>query len=264
VSREEHGGRVDEFDPDTGRALKRGVASRGRDFAARFPGGAVLRFFDAHASRRRGSGLRGAAAGRCGDRATGRRRGRIWCCRADRGLVRNDDLRARQRLRGEVAGGYRRSREEGPGARDHRDAGTRCRACSARAQLKASQAQVEARKAEAEFSKTTNERWRDSPKGVVSEQERESKKADYESSEARLYAANAQVALDNRKVDQYSALTEFKQVRAPFDGTITERKIDIGNLVTAGSASTTTPCIAWRRPIRCASSSTCRRAPPEN
>jgi multidrug efflux pump subunit AcrA (membrane-fusion protein) len=47
---------------------------------------------------------------------------------------------------------------------------------AARAQLKASEAQVVARKAEAEFSKTTNERWRDSPKGVVSEQERESKK----------------------------------------------------------------------------------------
>jgi multidrug efflux pump subunit AcrA (membrane-fusion protein) len=39
---------------------------------------------------------------------------------------------------------------------------------AARAQLRSSQAQVGARKAEAEFSKTTNERWRDSPKGVVS------------------------------------------------------------------------------------------------
>jgi RND family efflux transporter MFP subunit len=123
---------------------------------------------------------------------------------------------------------------------------------AARAQLKASQAQVEARKAEAEFSKTTNERWRDSPKGVVSDQERDSKKADYESSEARLYAANAQVNLDKSKVDQYSALTEFKQVRAPFDGTITERKIDIGNLVTAGSGSTTTPLyrMAQTDPLR--------------
>ena len=80
---------------------------------------------------------------------------------------------------------------------------------------KASEAQVAAREAEAEFAKTTNERWRDSPKGVVSEQERDSKKADYESAEARLYAANAQVALDKSKVDQYSALTEFKQVIAP-------------------------------------------------
>jgi RND family efflux transporter MFP subunit len=112
---------------------------------------------------------------------------------------------------------------------------------AAKAALKASQAQVAAREAEAEFSKTTNERWKDAPKGVVSEQERESKKADYHGSEARLYAANAQVALDKSRVDQYSALTEFKRVIAPFDGTITERKIDIGNLVTAGSGSTTTP-----------------------
>ena len=111
---------------------------------------------------------------------------------------------------------------------------------AAKAQLQASQAQVGARKAEAAFSKTTNERWRDSPKGVVSEQERESKKADYESAEARLQAADAQVALDKSKVDQYNALTEFRQVKAPFDGTITERKIDVGNLVTAGSGSTTT------------------------
>ena len=111
---------------------------------------------------------------------------------------------------------------------------------AARAQLKASEAQVAARHAEAEFSKTTNERWRDSPKGVVSDQERESKKADYESANARLFAANAQVALDKSKVDQFTALAQFKQVVAPFDGTVTERKIDIGNLVTAGSGSTTT------------------------
>jgi RND family efflux transporter MFP subunit len=123
---------------------------------------------------------------------------------------------------------------------------------AARAQLKASEAQVEARKAEAEFSRTTHERWRDSPKGVVSDQEREAKKADFESSEARLYAANAQVNLDKSKVDQYAALAEFKQVKAPFDGTITERKIDIGNLVTAGSASTTTPLyrMAQTDPLR--------------
>lgn len=123
---------------------------------------------------------------------------------------------------------------------------------AARAQLKASQAQVGARRAEAEFSQTTNERWRDSPKGVVSDQERESKKADYESAEARLNAAVAQVALDKSKVDQYSALAEFKQVKAPFEGTITERKIDVGNLVTAGSGSTTTPLyrMAQTDPLR--------------
>jgi RND family efflux transporter MFP subunit len=111
---------------------------------------------------------------------------------------------------------------------------------AARAALKASEAQVAARKAESEFAETTNERWRDAPKGVVSEQEREAKKADYDSAKARLYAAKAQVALDQSRIDQYSALTAFKQVRAPFDGIITERKIDVGNLVTAGSTSATT------------------------
>jgi RND family efflux transporter MFP subunit len=123
---------------------------------------------------------------------------------------------------------------------------------AAKAQLQASQSQVGARQAEAAFSKTTNDRWRDSPKGVVSEQERESKKADYESSEARLYAAKAQVALDKSKVDQYSALTEFRQVKAPFDGTITERRIDVGNLVAAGSGPTTTPLyrMAQTDPLR--------------
>jgi RND family efflux transporter MFP subunit len=123
---------------------------------------------------------------------------------------------------------------------------------ASRAQLKSSESQVVARQAEAEFSKSTNERWRDSPKGVVSDQERASKKADFESAQARLYAANAQVNLDKSKVDQYAAMAEFKQVKAPFDGTITERKIDVGNLVTAGSGPNTPPMyrIAQTDPLR--------------
>jgi RND family efflux transporter MFP subunit len=123
---------------------------------------------------------------------------------------------------------------------------------ASRSQLKTSEAQVIASQAETEFAKTTNERWRDAPKGVVSEQERESKKADYNSTRARLYAAEAQVAADKSRVDQYTALAQFKQVTAPFDGIITERKIDLGNLVTAGSSSTTTPLyrITQNDPLR--------------
>lgn len=112
---------------------------------------------------------------------------------------------------------------------------------AARAQLNAAAAQVLARKAEAEFSKTTYDRWRDSPKGVVSDQEREEKHADYDGAIARLESAEADVALDQAHVAQYVALAEYKRVTAPFDGVITERHIDIGNLVTAGSTSATTP-----------------------
>jgi RND family efflux transporter MFP subunit len=112
---------------------------------------------------------------------------------------------------------------------------------AARAQLNAARAQVESRKAEAEFAKTTYDRWRDSPQGVVSEQEREQKHADYDSAVAHLKSAQADVALDLARRDQYVALSQFKQLTAPFDGVISERHIDIGNLVTAGSTSATTP-----------------------
>jgi RND family efflux transporter MFP subunit len=112
---------------------------------------------------------------------------------------------------------------------------------AARAQLKANQAQVLVRKAETEFALTTYERWRDSPKGVVSEQEREEKKAGYDSAVARQKSAEADVALAQARVNHYEALEGFKKVTAPYDGAITVRDIDIGNLVTAGSTSTTTP-----------------------
>jgi RND family efflux transporter MFP subunit len=123
---------------------------------------------------------------------------------------------------------------------------------AARAQLQADQATVLVRKAETELSRTTYERWRDSPKGVVSEQEREEKKAGYDSALARQKSAEADVALSQARVNQYAALAQFKKVTAPYDGVITVRDIDIGNLVTAGSSSTTTPLYVMTQsdPIR--------------
>jgi RND family efflux transporter MFP subunit len=123
---------------------------------------------------------------------------------------------------------------------------------AARAQLESAQAQVQVRRAETELSSTTYERWRDSPQGVVSEQEREEKRADYHSAAARLKAAEAEVALDRARVNQYAALAQFKRVTAPYDGVITNRDIDIGNLVTAGSSASNTPLFVMTQndPIR--------------
>lgn len=112
---------------------------------------------------------------------------------------------------------------------------------AAKAKVKASQAVVVARRADAEFAKTTYERWKDSPKGVVSEQEREAKKSGYDSAVAHVNEAQAQTNLDQAHVDRYTALTQFKQVTAPYEGAVTERRIDIGNLVTSGSNANTTP-----------------------
>lgn len=111
---------------------------------------------------------------------------------------------------------------------------------AAKAKLNASIAQVAVKQARADFAATTDERWRDSPKGVVSDQERESKKAGSAEAIAELNAARAQVMLQQAEVDRLTSLTQFKEVKAPFDGTIVQRQIDIGNLVTAGSTANTT------------------------
>ena len=123
---------------------------------------------------------------------------------------------------------------------------------AARSKLQVSQAQVKVKEAEAAFAASTYARWRDSPTGVVSEQEREDKKAGDASALAQLEAARAQVNSDQADVDRLQAFAQFKHVTAPYAGTIVERRIDIGNLVTAGSSSSTTSLyrIAQNDPIR--------------
>jgi RND family efflux transporter MFP subunit len=111
---------------------------------------------------------------------------------------------------------------------------------AAQAKLKASEAQVKVAQANADFAKSTYTRWWESPQGVVSDQEKQEKKQEYDGSAAQLDAARAQVNLDKADVERLSTLAQFKQVTAPFDGVITGRRIDIGDLVTAGSTQNTT------------------------
>jgi RND family efflux transporter MFP subunit len=52
------------------------------------------------------------------------------------------------------------------------------------------------------------------------------------------YNANkAIVAADQAAVDEYAALVSFEKIYAPFDGVITARNTDIGDLINSGSAS---------------------------
>jgi RND family efflux transporter MFP subunit len=51
-------------------------------------------------------------------------------------------------------------------------------------------------------------------------------------------ANNAIVEADKAAVQQYSALVSFEKVYAPFDGVITARNTDIGDLINSGSSST--------------------------
>jgi RND family efflux transporter MFP subunit len=106
---------------------------------------------------------------------------------------------------------------------------------AAKARLVNANAQVSVRQAELEFARTTYDRWRNSPKGVVSVQETLAKKGDFDSASARLNAALADVNVAQGEVDRLKALESFKLVIAPFDGEVTERNTDVGALINAGS-----------------------------
>ena len=111
---------------------------------------------------------------------------------------------------------------------------------AAEAKVSADQSEVAVAEANSGFAQSTYTRWKDSGKGVVSEQEREEKKAEYLSAVARLKAASAQVQLDQAEVNRLMDMTNFKKVVAPYDGVITSRRIDIGDLVSAGSTASNT------------------------
>ena len=111
---------------------------------------------------------------------------------------------------------------------------------AAEAKVQADQSEVTVADANSAFAESTYKRWKESGKGVVSEQEREQKKAEYLSGVARQKSATSQVQLDQAEVNRLTDLANFKKVVAPYDGVITSRRIDIGDLVTAGNTASNT------------------------
>ena len=90
---------------------------------------------------------------------------------------------------------------------------------ASQAQLKASQAQVDERKAEAGIQQIDQRTLARFAQGGCLRAGARGKTGGLREAMARLYAANAQVFLDKAKVDQYTALTEFRQVsRRPSTG----------------------------------------------
>jgi RND family efflux transporter MFP subunit len=58
---------------------------------------------------------------------------------------------------------------------------------------------------------------------------------DFDTSESDYRSKDATVSADAAAVSQLQALQDFKIVRAPFDGVVTARNTDIGQIVTSGS-----------------------------
>ena len=92
-------------------------------------------------------------------------------------------------------------------------------------------AQARQAAAAAALAKTTAARWTQLQESrLVSQQETDEKLAD-----ARLKEAAAEAAQANAQ--RLETLTGFAGIRAPFDGIITARRVDVGQLVTAGNGA---------------------------
>jgi RND family efflux transporter MFP subunit len=96
-------------------------------------------------------------------------------------------------------------------------------------QLLQARADLKAAQANAELAGSTAERWKSLlTKNAVSKQEADQTAGDYLSKQAAVDAAAANVA-------RLAQLQDFEKVYAPFDGVITARETDIGQLIAMGS-----------------------------
>ena len=112
-----------------------------------------------------------------------------------------------------------------------------------RAALDQAQANYQQGKANEELARVTAERWKNLVnKGAVSRQENDQYQAQYQSQVASLNALQQAIAAARSNVGSAQAnlsrleeLQGFKLVKAPFDGVITARNIDVGALINAGN-----------------------------
>ncbi|SFV38110.1 RND family efflux transporter, MFP subunit [Hyphomicrobium facile] len=86
-------------------------------------------------------------------------------------------------------------------------------------------------KANAALAAVTNQRFQALlPNSYVTHQQADEKLADLESKNALVKSAQA-------NVDRLKALTQYKSIVAPFDGIVTVRNTDVGNLINVGSST---------------------------
>jgi RND family efflux transporter MFP subunit len=99
-------------------------------------------------------------------------------------------------------------------------------------QLQQSRAELERIQANMELAGVTSNRWQSLlAKHAVSQQEADQARSNYIAAQAAVDASKANV----RRLEQ---LQSYEKITAPFDGIITARNTDIGDLITAGSGAT--------------------------
>ena len=109
------------------------------------------------------------------------------------------------------------------------------RARAAQKQAEASLGQAEAQQAYANASLARFARLQ--PSGVTSQQELDQRAAEARVSEANVGAARASVEVVRADLRRLNQLKAFARVTAPFDGTIIERTVERGALLSAGTST---------------------------
>nr|NKR04607.1 efflux RND transporter periplasmic adaptor subunit [Escherichia coli] len=108
----------------------------------------------------------------------------------------------------------------------------------ARATLMQLQAAVQQAQANSDLSEATNKRTaRLVTQGWSSEERGDTDRFTAASRTAALAVAKANLVAQQAVVSRLEELTRFKQIKAPFDGVVTARTVDLGDLLTAGGTS---------------------------
>jgi membrane fusion protein (multidrug efflux system) len=110
------------------------------------------------------------------------------------------------------------------------------------AQATSNQARAQIRQAETqlELARITNQRYAAlGPSGVVTQQEVDQYRAGYDAQQANVAAAEAAHGSALANVQRLRDLKSFGVIVAPFDGVVTSRTAEVGQLVTAGTGAAT-------------------------
>lgn len=108
----------------------------------------------------------------------------------------------------------------------------------ARQQLNQAQSQLEQQRTQLALNKVTNDRYQALvARGVLSRQEGDQRQTDYQAQIANVAAAERNVQAFKANLDRVIALQSYERVTAPFDGIVTQRNVDAGDLISASGSS---------------------------
>jgi RND family efflux transporter MFP subunit len=105
-----------------------------------------------------------------------------------------------------------------------------------KADLEQSEKNLDLQRANLDLARITMERYQAADaEGAVSKQAVDQSISTYRTAQASVAAAKANVESNKANVHRVQDLTSFQRVLAPFNGTVIQRNVDVGALITAGS-----------------------------